>query len=223
MQDEALPTRKKRQFLSPGFVQAMLAGHSALGLAFAALIYVVCLTGTVSVFVHELQRWEQPDVPMIGETVAPDAVGAAVRAGFAQAKSENAAHDMFLMRLPQRLVVTYHDHDSGVDGRWLADAQGNLATRVAAPWVAFIADLHMHLHLPRTWGLYLVGLTGVALLSSLISGLLSHPRIFKDAFALRWGGSRRLQEADLHNRLGVWGLPSTSSSRSAARCSGFPH
>ncbi len=41
----------------------------------------------------------------------------------------------------------------------------------------------------------------------MISGLLSHPRIFKDAFALRRGGSKRLQEADLHNRLGVWGLP----------------
>jgi uncharacterized iron-regulated membrane protein len=55
--------------------------------------------------------------------------------------------------------------------------------------------------------LFIVGLTGVALLSSLISGLLSHPRIFKDAFFLRRGGSRRLQDADLHNRLGVWGLP----------------
>lgn len=55
--------------------------------------------------------------------------------------------------------------------------------------------------------MFLVGLTGVALLSSLVSGLLSHPRIFKDAFALRWGGSKRLQEADLHNRLSVWGLP----------------
>jgi len=41
----------------------MLAGHSALGLAFAALIYIVCLTGTVSVFLMELQRWEQPDGP----------------------------------------------------------------------------------------------------------------------------------------------------------------
>ena len=65
----------------------------------------------------------------------------------------------------------------------------------------------MELHLPRTWGLLIVGLTGVALLSSLISGLLAHPRIFKDAFALRWGRSKRLQQADLHNRLGVWALP----------------
>ena len=82
---------------------------------------------------------------------------------------------------------------------WLRDCQ--------PPFAEFIATLHMQLHLPRTWGFFIVGLTGVALLSSLISGLLSHPRIFKDAFSLRWGGSRRLQEADLHNRLGVWGLP----------------
>lgn len=76
-----------------------------------------------------------------------------------------------------------------------------------APWSEFVEHLHARLHLPRTWGLFLVGLTGVTLLSSLVSGLLAHPRIFKDAFALRWGGSKRLQEADLHNRLGVWGLP----------------
>jgi hypothetical protein len=31
--------------------------------------------------------------------------------------------------------------------------------------------------------------------------------VFKDAFAFRWGGSKRLQEADLHNRISVWGLP----------------
>jgi uncharacterized iron-regulated membrane protein len=31
--------------------------------------------------------------------------------------------------------------------------------------------------------------------------------VFKDAFHLRLGGSRRLQEADLHNRLGIWALP----------------
>jgi uncharacterized iron-regulated membrane protein len=200
---------KKRPFLSPGFVQAMLAGHSALGLAFAALIYVVCLTGTVAVFLHELHRWEQPNVPVAG-AVTPEAVDAAVRAGHEQAKADKAAGDMFAMGAPitgGRFAVNYHNHDTGAEGHWIADEQGQLVARSSVPWVTFVANLHMHLHLPRTWGLYVVGLTGVALLSSLISGLLSHPRIFKDAFALRWGGSRRLQEADLHNRLGVWGLP----------------
>jgi uncharacterized iron-regulated membrane protein len=210
MHDKVQVKRPKRQFFSPDFVRAMLAGHSALGLAFAALIYIVCITGTVSVFLMELQRWEQPDGPRVTGTLSPEVIAAAVRAGYEQARADNAAHDLFLsapQRNPQRLMVTYHDHETGIEGEWLADADGRLVARIAAAWSEFITLLHMHLHLPRTWGLYLVGLTGVALLSSLISGILSHPRIFKDAFYLRWGGSRRLQEADLHNRLGVWGLP----------------
>ena len=210
MHDKVQVKPPKRQFLSPDFVRAMLAGHSALGLAFAALIYVVCLTGTVSVFLFELQRWEQPDGPRVTETPSPEAIAAAVHAGYEQARADNAAHDLFVSappRTPQRIMVSYHDHATGVEGAWLADAGGRLVTRTSVAWSEFITFLHMHLHLPRTWGKYLVGLTGVALLSSLISGILSHPRIFKDAFYLRWGGSRRLQEADLHNRLGVWGLP----------------
>ncbi len=200
---------KKRQFLPPEFVRAMLAGHSALGLAFAALIFIVCLSGTVCVFINELQRWEQPDAPVVTGALSPNAVGAAVQAGYAQAVAEKAAHDMFIMGpgVSARLYVNYHDHETGVAGSWLADADGRLVTRVKAPFSDFVGGLHMNLHLPRTWGGMLVGLIGVALLSSLISGLLSHPRIFKDAFSLRRGGSKRLQEADLHNRLGVWGLP----------------
>ena len=88
-----------------------------------------------------------------------------------------------------RLVVSYHDHQAGIEGIWLADAEGRLVMRAKAPWTEFLTHLHINLHLPRTWGMFIVGLTGVALLSSLVSGLLSHPRIFKDAFALRWGGS----------------------------------
>lgn len=201
---------KKRPLLPADFVRSMLAGHSALGLAFAALIYVVCLSGTISVFVQELQRWEQPDAPLVDVTPTADAISAAVHAGYAQALAEHAAHDVYVagpLRTPGRFQVHYDDHERGIEGEWLANEEGRLVARISAPWSEFIGDLHMHLHLPQTWGKYLVGLTGVALFSSLISGLLAHPRIFKDAFALRWGGSRRLQEADLHNRLGVWGLP----------------
>ncbi len=92
---EAKP--KKRQFLPPEFVRAMLAGHSALGLAFAALIFIVCLSGTVCVFINELQRWEQPDAPVVTGALSPETVGAAVQAGYAQAVAEKAAHDMFIM------------------------------------------------------------------------------------------------------------------------------
>jgi uncharacterized iron-regulated membrane protein len=187
------------------FVRAMLAGHSALGLAFAALIYLVCFSGSIAVFTYEYQRWEQPAGPVLRE-VSPRAADAAFREVLAKAPE---AHELFV-RLPEpaapRLSVRTED-DRGGEHTWIADASGKIVAEQNTPWSAFQTELHTILHLPRAWGRFVVGLTGVALLSSLISGVLSHPRAFKDAFAFRWGGSKRLQEADLHNRISVWGLP----------------
>jgi uncharacterized iron-regulated membrane protein len=187
------------------FVRAMLAGHSALGLAFAALIYLVCFSGSIAVFTQEFSRWEQPAGPVLHDA-SPQAADLAFR----QALAVNpAAHDLMVqMPEPARPRLSVHlDDAKGADRTFLADATGALAGELKTPWTEFQADLHTALHLPRAWGGFIVGLTGVALLSSLISGVLSHPRVFKDAFAFRWGGSKRLQEADLHNRIGVWGLP----------------
>ena len=196
MQDQTPQKARKKPFLAPDFVRAMLAGHSALGIAFAALIYIVCLTGTLSVFLHELQRWEQPDAPVATGPLTAEAAATVLDQGYRKALAANGAHDLFIMGpnpVQSRVLVNFHDHDTGVEGNWIANGNGELIVENKAPWSEFVGDLHMHLHLPRTFGLFLVGLTGVALLSSLISGLLSHPRLFKDAFALRWGGSRRLQ------------------------------
>ena len=187
------------------FVRAMLAGHSALGLAFAALIYLVCFSGSIAVFTYEFNRWEQPAGPVLYDAT-PQAADAAFRAVLAK---NPKAHDLFI-RLPEpaspRLSVHGEDAEGG-EHTYLFDASGRLAGEQKLPWSTFQAELHTALHLPRAWGGFVVGLTGVALLSSLVSGVLSHPRVFKDAFALRWGGSKRLQEADLHNRISVWGLP----------------
>lgn len=201
---------RKRPLLPPKFVQAMLAGHSALGLAFAALIYIVCLTGALSVFLLEFHRWEQPNAPRVSGPVSAKAITEATWAAHGQALIDDASQNVVLTfpsAINPRFTVNYFNVATGKDGEWVADADGRLVVRTVAPFADFLGELHTRLHLPRTWGFFIVGLTGVTLLSSLISGLLAHPRIFKDAFALRWGGSKRLQEADLHNRLGVWGLP----------------
>lgn len=187
------------------FVRAMLAGHSALGLAFAALIYLVCFSGSVAVFTQEFGRWEQPEGPVL-HAASPQAVDAAVKEALTKIPQ---AHDL-LVRLPtadQPRLSVHGDDANGGEHTYVADHTGRLVGESRTPWTQFQVDLHTVLHLPRAWGGFVVGLTGVALLSSLISGVLSHPRVFKDAFAFRWGGSKRLQEADLHNRISVWGLP----------------
>jgi uncharacterized iron-regulated membrane protein len=205
----AAPRKAKRQPLlsrvPAGFVRAVLKGHSSLGLAFAAAIYIVCLSGTIAVFAHEFQRWENPHAPIVREA-SPEVVQAAVAEavkrtgpGLEHVFIYPAARDLPWLRITTDVEQKYRN--------FVADEQGRIVAEAASPWTEFLLALHINLHLPRTWGMFLVGLTGVALLSSLVSGLLAHPRIFRDAFHVRLGGSRRLQEADLHNRIGIWALP----------------
>lgn len=188
------------------FVRAMLAGHSALGLAFAALIYVVCLTGAISVLANEMQRWELPSVAPLAGVDAP-AVNALTQNVLA--RYDHVEH--LYINLPDenlpRFTVYVDIADTENDPELTADASGQILEGGETPFTHFLTRLHINLHLPHTWGIFIVGLTGVALLSSLVSGLFAHPRAFRDAFYFRWGGSKRLQEADLHNRIGVWGLP----------------
>lgn len=199
------PRRKPLMSRIPAdFVRAVLKGHSGLGLAFAAVIYIVCLSGTLAVFVDEFIRWENADAPRV-ENVSPEAVQTAYEAAVARAGDE--LEHVFIIPPSGDLPFLRIETDAAADRAWFADASGALVTGARSPWADFIVALHENLHLPRSWGMFLVGLTGVALLSSLISGILAHPRIFRDAFHLRLGGSRRLQEADLHNRIGIWGLP----------------
>ena len=191
--------------IPPGFVRAVLAGHSSLGLAFAALIYLVCFSGSIAVFANEFHRWEDPAAARL-TAITPAAAETALRDAVAKVpKAEHVYLSPPTADLP-RLGV-YIDPEKGEDLQFTADADGRLVKEAATPWTEFMTRLHINLHLPQTWGIFVVGLTGVALLSSLISGLLAHPRVFRDAFHFRWGGSKRLQEADLHNRIGVWALP----------------
>lgn len=69
MNDQSVQTnsraKKWRWPLSPETVRSVLSSHSVLGLAFAAIIYIVCLTGTVAVFAPDLERWEVPATPVV--------------------------------------------------------------------------------------------------------------------------------------------------------------
>jgi uncharacterized iron-regulated membrane protein len=187
--------------LPPRLVANLLAGHSAVGLAFGALIYLVCLTGAISVFVDELKLVEAP-APAI-RALAPGALDTAMAEAVQKLGGPGKAGVVFISAptTPRQRWTAL----SG-DRAWRMDAHGHL-TPLHTPWTDFVCNLHMTLTLPGPWGSLLVGLIGAALLSLVVSGVLAHPRILRDAFVLRLGGGRRLQEADLHNRLSVWGLP----------------
>lgn len=187
--------------IPPSFTAALLSGHSAVGLAFGALIYLVCLTGTISVLVDELKLVEQP--APAAAPLRPDTLNHAIGAVLAEGPA-TTVYAIAPVTPRQRLTISAYG--SAGEKSFIVGSDGRL-TRQHTPFTDFVTDLHMTLTMPAPWGSLMVGLIGAALLSLILSGVLSHPRIFRDAFRLRLNGSERLREAELHNRLSVWGLP----------------
>jgi len=181
-------------------VANVLKAHSVIALALSGLIYVLALTGTLSVFNHELQRWEQPGAPEMSE-ITPEAAAAAARTVF---ESEETPTTHLYINFPQpdlpRTVITTDTQ------AFFANSDGSIASEEDFPWTQFLLDLHYYLHLPHVLGLTVVGALGAFLIAMSISGFLAHPRIFRDAFTFR-RGTGRVPLTDLHNRLSVWTAP----------------
>jgi uncharacterized iron-regulated membrane protein len=187
--------------LSPGFVKSALSSHTWIGLLVGIPMYLVCLSGTLAVFYQELERWEQPQV---AEDTAyePAAIQRAYDAavGRITQKTEHMFVQLPTADMPRAAVSSAHEG-------WFINRDGTLGKAVAHEWTHLLINLHLYLHLPANVGLLIVSTLGAMLCGLIVSGFLAHPRLFRDAFHLRLEGSRQLEQADIHNRLSVWGAP----------------
>lgn len=187
-------------------VKRALSAHAAIGLLAGALLYIVCLSGALLVFYEEWQRFEQPAAPQMTQ-IDPDAAQRGMEAMLAREAGQTpTTHfyiDMPLEELPTTRVIT--DTES-----FFIDAQGNLSGTEDIEWSNFLYGLHYTLNIPVAQGLVgitLVGILGMLMLALAISGVIAHPRIFRDAFRLRTRHSGGVALTDWHNRLSVWTLP----------------
>lgn len=165
-------------------------------------MYIVCLSGTLSIFYEEIERWEQP---LADEFTRVDpAFAEAVFNDYMSAPDTETTEHMYLVfphaTLP-RLKVS-----SDTQGYYV-NLDGSLGERADDAVSGFVTGLHLNLNLPVTVGIVIVSGMGAILCGLIISGFLAHPSIIKDAFKLRAGGGGRLGQVDLHNRLSVWGAP----------------
>ncbi|WP_454798723.1 PepSY-associated TM helix domain-containing protein [Novosphingobium lindaniclasticum] len=186
---------------SEGLVQRALAGHAAIGLLIGAALYLVCLSGALVVLQEHLQRWEEPSAAEMAE-ISPQAAQRALE-GLLARQGKPTTHAF--IHLPTeglpRVVVTTDN------GAAYVDAAGRYDAPEAHVWTEFVLFLHYYLHLPMFWGLLLTGTLGIMLCAATVTGVIAHPRIFRDAFRMRLRGRPQLSRSDLHNRFGVWLLP----------------
>jgi len=184
-------------------VQRALHAHAAIGLLASALLYLVCLTGTVVVFYQEWQRIEQPDAPEMS-AIAPEAVQKAAAAVLASEKDRPGTTHLYVhMPVPGLPRTTITTDSQAVHVK----ADGTIAGPEENAWSEFLLGAHYALNIPGLVGMTIVGILGVLIVALSLSGVIAHPRIFRDAFRLRARDNRGAGLADWHNRLGVWSLP----------------
>jgi uncharacterized iron-regulated membrane protein len=189
-------------------VKRALSAHAAIGLLAGALLYIVCLSGTLLVFYEEWQRFEQATPPQM-TSIDPDAVQRGMEALMATERGmPPTTHfyvDMPVDELPTTRMIT--------DTQQMhVDSDGRLVGPEQIEWANFLYGLHYTLNIPIAQGLVgitIVGLLGMLMMALALTGVLAHPKIFRDAFRLRARHSGGVALSDWHNRLSVWTLPFT--------------
>ena len=181
--------------------QNALNAHNWVGVFLSVLLFLVCLSGTVAVFHLEFERWEQPHIQEM-DNVSPQVIEKAMDTFLAQNPEES--HHLYVVfptsDIP-RLVVE-NDHKA-----YFADQEGNLLEEESVSFTQMLVDLHLYLNLPQSWGMILVSALGAIIWTLVITGIIAHKRMSKDAFKLRRGGNGQQAQIDLHNRFGLWAAP----------------
>lgn len=194
-------------------IKRLRRAHSTLGLTLAGLLYVICLSGALAVFHEEFERWEQPRVPE-SRTYSAAQIARAVDRFQAEAATKP---DKLFVVLPTASLPRMH---LSADGRErYVTADGSLDVAPADGWTHLLVHLHNQLLLPETVGIIVTGSIGALLCALILNGLLSHPSLIKDLFRWRRDRSDVLHHTDLHNRLGVWEVRSSSCSASPVHSS----
>ncbi len=184
----------------------LLTLHSWAGIVTGLLLFIVCFSGSVVVFKHEIDLWANPSLAQLprAEHPAPlDTVLAQVQAHYPGATVEAIA-------LPDAVNPAYFAfvREAGAPAAQrtklaLRPDTGALIGPVDSQLGQYLRMLHVFLFFGPRW---IVGFLGVAMLVLIGTGIVIHRKILAELFTLRWGRSLRVVMSDLHKSAGIWGL-----------------
>ena len=196
---------------APGLRQSMSSLHTWVALLLGWVLYAMFLTGTVSYFREEISQWMRPE--LAHQVQAPDLAVAAQRVAD-ELKAMVPDSPQWSLLLPDargNSVYAFWRTKSGPDGRFM-DGRFDPATGKAINardtlGGDFFYRFHFQFYyLPIVWGRLLAGLAAMFMLVAIISGIITHKKIFIDFFTFRRGKGQR-SWLDAHNALSVFGLP----------------
>lgn len=201
-----------------GLRQAMSWLHTWAGLVLGWLLFAIFLTGTLSFFRSEFTQWMQPELhglPAAGGQ-APEVAQVAQRSADALTRQVPGV-TQWTMQLPDA-------RDPTVNILWRDKPDGRLEAmrvnpRTGEPVRArqtmggdFFYRFHFELRTAHKgrWtiqGRWVVGAATMLMFVALVTGVITHRRIFKDFFTFRPAKGGQRAWLDAHNVSGVLVLP----------------
>ena len=192
--------------------------HSWSGIILGLFVYIVSFTGCLALFDHELQTWEDPAKRLqVANTVQPMM---STFEHWVQTNAKQELVDFIVFSYPSiykpyyEALMNTEDDSGGLTRhaiRWDTSKGQELTTKHGG-LTEWLLGFHRDLMWPttlggRTAGRSLVGLVGIILMLSIITGIITHTKIIKEFFTLRVKRSVHLKWQDLHKVLGLWALP----------------
>ena len=194
--------------------------HSWSGVTLGIFLFIVCFTGSVAVFaLNETQVWEDP-----ARRIALQGDPAPITPTFEDWYEEQAKlGDVERLGLiwPSPTMPYYSayasvhldatDEHGWIEKRWHPETLAPLETQQAS-MSRWLVEFHIYLKWPsmlggRLVGAFVVGLAGILLLLSIVTGVVAHTKLREEAFSLRFHKSIRLKWQDTHKVIGLWGVP----------------
>lgn len=198
-----------------GLRQRMTWLHTWGGLWAGWVLFAIFLTGTLGVFDDAITRWMKPERPLIAE-VAPTTAeqrAQAVRLAQAYLQQTMPRGEFWGIGLPGETDPMIHlfwqeNEDAKVERLRLDPVTGaELDKTVERETEGGHHFVHMHFEFHAgEAGIWMVGFFTMIMLVALVSGVITHKRIFKDFFTFRPKKGQR-SWLDAHNVASVLTLP----------------
>lgn len=196
--------------MKEGLRQSMAWLHTWGGLLLGWLLFAIFFTGTLSYFKAEITHWMQPEAPA-------RALNADVSLDLAQRYLEQHGQgaQRWFIDLPDPrqplLAVAWQapsaPGERGVFTEKLLDPGTGSELHVRdTRGGEFFYRFHFQLQMPYPWGRWLSTMAAMVMFVALISGIITHKKIFKDFFTFRPRKGQRTW-LDGHNAVGVLVLP----------------
>jgi uncharacterized iron-regulated membrane protein len=206
-------TADEPRLTGPGIRQSMSDLHTWAGLLLGWVLYAMFLTGTVSYFKDELSQWMRPELARLSEV--PDQAAVAQRVAD-ELGNIAPGTSQWSIRLPDArnnsAYAFWRTSERGAGPRAFGEGNFDPATgqKVSSRGTLggeFFYRFHFQFHyMPVVWGRWLAGIAAMFMLVAIVSGVITHKKIFTDFFTFRWGKGQR-SWLDAHNALSVFGLP----------------